>query len=285
MNVLIIVAMEKEAQMLVQQLGLHKAPPEQQLFDQSATVYHRKIGSHDIWLTLSGKDPVHRNVDCIGALILLAVYESVKKFKPDIIINAGTAGAFYAAGAEKHKVYLGNTAVSHDLHFPESDEKHRALALGNYPVTDESALAKILCLEWAPLSTTGSMRTTEDAKQQLKENQAKLVDMEWKYIVFAILKCQQCFGGEYNPRYMALKVTTDFIDEGDCPQSQFEASMASGDVMKLLAEACQKLIEEICQIKLLKDSVSNASPQFLKPPIVTQSMKATVHPPKIRSNL
>ena len=257
MKVLIIVAMEKETKALIDQLGLDIAPADQQLSDVLATkVYHRNIGSHDIWLTLSGKDPVHQEVDCIGSLIQLATYESIIKFRPDIIINAGTAGAVYAAGAEKHKVYLGNTAMSHDLHFPKSDPMHRDLALGNYPVTDESELAVTLGFEWAPISTTGSMLTTNDAKQQLKVNQAKLVDMEWKYIVHVILRCSR---DEYTPRYMAVKVTTDFIDEGDCPQSQFEASIADGNVKKQLAEACQKIIEKICGIKLLKDSVMSGS--------------------------
>lgn len=280
MKILIIVAMEKEATLLIEQLGLDMAPAEQQLSNVLATkVYHRNIGSHDIWLTLSGKDPVHQEVDCIGPLIIPTVYESILKFKPNIILNAGTAGAIHAAGAKKHHVYFGNTAMSHDLHFPESDQKHRKLALGNYPVTDESELAEKLGFEWAPISTTGSMLTTEDAKQQLKENQAKLVDMEWKYIVHVILRCSQ---HGYAPRYMAVKVTTDFIDKGDCPQSQFEASMTDGDVKKQLAEACQKLIEEICQMKLIKDSAMGGSPRFLKPQVDTP---VTVQPPKILSKL
>jgi nucleoside phosphorylase len=278
MNVLIIVAMEKESPTLIEQLGLDMASAEQQLPDVLATkVYHRSIGAHDIWLALSGKDPIHQEADCIGPLIMPTVYESVQKFKPDVIINAGTAGAVYAAGAKKHKVYLGSTAMSHDLYFPESDLKHRKLALGNYPVTDESTLAKTLGFEWAPISTTGSMLTTEDAKQQLKVNQAQLVDMEWKYIVQVILRCSQ---NEYMPRYMAVKVTTDFIDEGECPQSQFEESMAGGDVTKRLAEACQKIIEEICKIKLSKDSAKSGSPRFLKPPPVDIS-SAIVEPKQL----
>lgn len=257
MKFLIIVAMEKEATKLIDQLGLQVASKEQQLSAALATkVYHRHVGSHDIWLTLSGKDPIHQDVDCIGPLVQLATYESIQKFRPDIIINAGTAGAVHAMGAEKHKVYLGSTAMSHDQHFPESDEKHGRLARGNYPVTDESALAKSLGFGWAPISTTGSMLTTADAKKELETNQAKLVDMEWKYIVYVILLCSR---DEYKPRYMTVKVTTDFIDEGDCPQSQFEASMAGSDVTKQLAEACQKIIEYICQVKLLKDSQASTT--------------------------
>ena len=84
---------------------------------------------------------------------------------------------------------------------------------------------------------------------------------------------------------MAVKVTTDFIDEGECPQSQFEESMAGGDVTKRLAEACQKIIEEICKIRLSKDSVksgspSNGSPRFLKPPPVDIS-SAIVEPEQL----
>jgi nucleoside phosphorylase len=273
MKILIIVAMEKESPTLIEQLGLDMAPADQQLSDGSAKVYHRSIHSHDIVLIVNGKDPFHQEVDCIGPLIIPTVCESVGKFKPDIIINAGTAGAIHAAGAEKHKVYLGSTAMGHDLHFPESDAKHRKLALGNYPVTDVSELAKKLGFERAAISTTVSMLTTEEAKQQLKANQAKLVDMEWKYIVHAILRYSL---NGYAPRYMAVKVTTDFIDEEGCPQDQFEKSMAEGNVKMQLAEACQRIIEEICEIKLSKDSVksgspSNGSPRFLKPPPVDMS--------------
>jgi nucleoside phosphorylase len=253
MKVLIIVAMEKEATKLIEQLDLHIASEEQQLAAALMTkTYHRNVGTHDIWLTLSGKDPVHKDVDCIGALIQVAAYESIQKFKPDIIINAGTAGAIYAVGAKKHKVYLGSTAMGHDLHFPESDQKHRHLVLGNYPVTDESTLANSLGFEWAPISTTGSMLTTADAKQQLKTNQAKLVDMEWKYIVQVILRCTNT---EYKPRYMTVKVTTDLIDEGDCPQNQFEASMTQGEVTKQLAKACQQIIEFICEVRMKTNEI------------------------------
>ncbi len=244
MKILIIVAMEKEAAKLIEQLGLTLASRAQQLSPELATkVYHRHVNEHDIWLTLSGKDPIHQAVDCIGSLIQLTAYESIQKIKPDMIINAGTAGAVYQAGAEKHKVYLGSTAMSHDLHFPESDMKHKKLALGNYPVPDESELATKLGFECAAISTTGSMLTTAEAKRQLEMNEAKLVDMEWKYIVHVILRCTR---DGYKPRYLAVKVTTDFIDVDDCPQTQFEASMAS-DITKTLADACQKIIEEVCR--------------------------------------
>jgi nucleoside phosphorylase len=244
MKTLIFVAMEKETPDLIDRLGLLMASEAQQLpKGLDSKVYYRCVGEHHIWLTLSGKDPHHRQTDCIGSLIQLALYASIEKFKPDTIINAGTAGAIYAEGAKKHQVYLGSTAMSHDLHFPESDVEHRKLAIGDYPVPDESALALELGFEWMPLSTTGSMLTTEDDKKQLKENKAKLVDMEWKDIVHVILRC------DYKPRYMALKVTTDFIDTGDCPQEQFNESMSNSGVMKLLAEACQKVIESICHIQ------------------------------------
>ncbi len=251
MNVLIFVAMEEEATALINHLSLQKGSAAQQLPDDLDTqVYHRQIGIHDIWLTMSGKDPVYPDTDCIGPLIQPALRESLLKFKPDMIINAGTAGAIYAAGAEKHKVYIATTAMSHDLHFPKSDEKHRALALGNYPVPDESVLAKALGFECARLSTTGSMKTTANGKKQLTENKAKLVDMEWKYIVQSILRCSR---GDYKPRYMAVKVTTDFIDTQDCPQEQFQKSMKDSDVKKQLAQACQRIIENICQIEIFED--------------------------------
>lgn len=259
MKVLIIVAMEKEATKLIEQLGLNLASAKQQLsVGLNTKIYHRHVDGHDIWLTLGGKDPIHQDVDCIGPLIQLVTYESIQKIKPDMIINAGTAGAIFKAGTKKHAVYIGSTAMSHDLHFPESDVKHKKLALGNYPVPDESELAVKLGFECAAISTTGSMLTTAEAKHQLETNKAKLVDMEWKYIVQVILRCTNA---DYQPRYLTVKVTTDFIDTEDCPQDQFEASMAS-DITKLLADACQKVIEETCQVKLGKD---NATGQSTKP--------------------
>lgn len=239
MKILIVVAMEKESVVLIEQLQLKSvniaAVP-------MAKLFQGMLHGSEIFLMLPGKDPYHTVVDCIGALIQIPTYLAITTLRPDVIINAGTAGAIAAKGAQKFKPYLGSTAMGHDGHFPENDPMHRQLVLGNYPVSDGYALAKALGFDYVPISTTGSMLTTKESQKLLDNNQAILVDMEWKYIVHAVL---QAANADYRPQYFCLKITTDFIDSDSCPQAQFMAAIEDGQVLALLASACCQLIAQL----------------------------------------
>ncbi|KAF3641991.1 5'-methylthioadenosine/S-adenosylhomocysteine nucleosidase 1 [Capsicum annuum] len=65
-----------------------------------------------------GKDPA-LGVDGVGTVsISLVTYASVQALKPDLIINAGTAGGFGAKGASIGDVFLSSEVAFHDRRIP-----------------------------------------------------------------------------------------------------------------------------------------------------------------------
>ncbi len=121
-NILILVAMEVEAKAIVKKLNL---VPINGCFDPDLPFQaHQSTDATPLKITLvsSGKCKNFK-VDRIGkeAAVLLA-WESIKIFKPDLIINAGTAGGFIQKGANIGDVYLGSLIKYHDRLFHPIDE-------------------------------------------------------------------------------------------------------------------------------------------------------------------
>ncbi|CAN6166298.1 unnamed protein product [Urochloa humidicola] len=119
-RVLIVMAMETEAMPLVNRFKLVEAPARESIFPKGAT-WTRYYGNHkdlQIDLVMPGKDVVY-GVDSVGTVSAsLVTYASVEALKPDLIINAGTAGGFKAKGASVGDVFLASDVAFHDRRIP-----------------------------------------------------------------------------------------------------------------------------------------------------------------------
>src|SRR5690242_18274574 len=104
-NLLLIVAMAKEAQLIIDKMGMKKI---ENALDPHlpADVYQAKFNEGKITLAVSGKCCQH-GVDRIGSQGLnLLTWEAIKTFFPDIIINPGTGGGFNRHDAKPGDIFV-----------------------------------------------------------------------------------------------------------------------------------------------------------------------------------
>ncbi|XP_038984855.1 5'-methylthioadenosine/S-adenosylhomocysteine nucleosidase-like isoform X9 [Phoenix dactylifera] len=129
-TVLIIIAMQTEALPLVNKFHLSE-DIDGSLFPKGVpwVRYHGIYKELHINLVWTGKDSilvefskfgcVLAGVDSIGTISAsLVSYASIQALKPDLIINAGTAGGFKAKGACVADVYLVSNVAFHDRRIP-----------------------------------------------------------------------------------------------------------------------------------------------------------------------
>ncbi|XP_038984849.1 5'-methylthioadenosine/S-adenosylhomocysteine nucleosidase-like isoform X3 [Phoenix dactylifera] len=119
-TVLIIIAMQTEALPLVNKFHLSE-DIDGSLFPKGVpwVRYHGIYKELHINLVWTGKDSILAGVDSIGTISAsLVSYASIQALKPDLIINAGTAGGFKAKGACVADVYLVSNVAFHDRRIP-----------------------------------------------------------------------------------------------------------------------------------------------------------------------
>ena len=89
-KVLLVIAMDSEAQPVIAALHLQKIPDAKSRLPMRS--YQGKVRSIDIHLMTNGTDPVN-HVQNIGTqAATLATYLGIQQFHPDLIISIGTAG-------------------------------------------------------------------------------------------------------------------------------------------------------------------------------------------------
>ncbi|KAM0934501.1 putative methylthioadenosine nucleosidase [Dioscorea sansibarensis] len=105
--------------------------------------YHGTYKSLQINLVWPGKDAAF-GVDSVGTISAsLVTYASIQCFKPDLIINAGTAGGFKAKGACISDVYLASDVCFHDRRIPIPVSGTTA---DDLPMITELELVSLFCL-------------------------------------------------------------------------------------------------------------------------------------------
>eukprot|EP00270_Netrium_digitus_P011407 TRINITY_DN3628_c0_g3_i2.p1 TRINITY_DN3628_c0_g3~~TRINITY_DN3628_c0_g3_i2.p1 ORF type:complete len:258 (+),score=60.61 TRINITY_DN3628_c0_g3_i2:54-827(+) len=205
-TIAIIIAMEAEAQPLVELLDLKKT--ERDLFPPGAP-WVLFAGSHDgitIDLLIPGHDTTHgvNNVSTVPAAVL--AYAAITTLKPDLIINAGTAGGFKRKGAAIGDVYVATHFAHHDRRIPLPG--YDKFGVGELEALPVPHLVKALGLKEGRLSTGNSLDMSEQDAAQIERNDASVKDMEGAAIawVAATLKVP----------VLAIKAVTDIVD-GDRP--------------------------------------------------------------------
>ena len=117
-RIAIIMAMQSEAEALIQHLDLRK---QDQPFRSGVPFELYQGGRQQAQLALfvSGTDPDFHvdNVATVPAALM--TYLAIEKFTPDLVLNAGTAGGIAGQGCEIGDVYLGSGIFCfHDRRIP-----------------------------------------------------------------------------------------------------------------------------------------------------------------------
>lgn len=205
-------AMKSEAGPLIKSLQLRK---QNQAFRSGIPfeVYQGNLESVQLSLLVSGTDPDFHvdNVATVPAALM--TYLAIEKFKPDLVLNAGTAGGIGGRGCEIGDVYLSSGKFCfHDRRIPLPGFDQ--YGMGFYPSCDTSAIASALKLKTGTISTGNSLDLLDKDMQIIGKNQAIIKDMEAAAIAWV---CQIL-----SVPLIAIKAITDLIDEDTPTETQFK---------------------------------------------------------------
>jgi 5'-methylthioadenosine nucleosidase len=197
---LIICALSIEAEPIVEQLNLtvFKSPLPQCLNAQ--TFIRSDIG---VMLITLGYCSRHQ-VDHIGATpASIIAWESIRLIKPNLVINAGTAGGFLHRGAKIGDVYLSNKFVYyHGRHI--CSKKYHEYSVGKFPCADFGHLSNQIGAKLGVLSSSDSVIATHEDTMKMNALKTNAKDME------AAAIAEIC--NLNKTPFVALKVITDYVD-------------------------------------------------------------------------
>lgn len=245
-RIALIFAMEAEGKPLIDRLGLKR---DLNFGDPKLPFEHYlgRFGANtELLVSLGGKDKVY-GVDNIGTEpATLNAYITLSHFKPDLLINPGTAGAFQKKGAKIGDVYLASEAFRfHDRRIPIA--LFDAYGIGHYPVFSIPEMAAALGLKEGVVTTANSLDYTEMDMTMMVQNNGSVKEME----AAAIGWVAHLLGIPF----MALKSVTDFVD---CPHS------AQEQFLKNLGIATHNLCNKTVEVLEYLAGIQRAKADTLK---------------------
>ncbi|WP_300668495.1 hypothetical protein [Desulfoluna sp.] len=210
-TIAVIMAMSEEAEPFIRAHGLQRADS---VFDRQLPmdVFLGKVHGLDVSLVVCGKDP-RFGVDSVGTQpATLSTYLAIERFKPDLLINAGTAGGFQAKGAEIGDVYVGSGCIRfHDRRIPLPG--FEAYGVGSYPMPEFHQFAATLGLKRGIVSTGNSLDMAPEDLAMIQDNEGEVKEMEAAAIAWV--------ADLYQVPLVALKSITDLVDSGRPTHEEF----------------------------------------------------------------
>ncbi|KAL6606491.1 hypothetical protein ACP70R_042144 [Stipagrostis hirtigluma subsp. patula] len=210
-KVLIVIAMQTEAMPLVNKFNLAEAAAGEPTFPKGAPWirYHGNYKGLHIDLVWPGKDPV-LGVDSVGTVsAALVTYASIQALKPDLIINAGTAGGFKAKGASIGDVYLASDVAFHDRRIPIP--VFDMYGIGARKTLATPNILKELNLKVGKLSTGDSLDMSPHDEATILSNDATVKDMEGAAVAYV--------ADMFSTPAIFVKAVTDIVD-GEKPTAE-----------------------------------------------------------------
>ena len=223
-----IMAMQAEARPLIERYGLQNI---EGFFGEVPTeLYQGIIAGKEINIVTNGQQ---HGVDLVGCeAATLATTLAITTLHPDLIINAGTCGAFKANGAGIGDVYLSHGPVMfHDRRI--SDDPLGMQSLGNYPTYDARQMARDLGYKLGKCTTGSSLDMSDEDYKVIKENGGELKDMEAGAVAFV--------ASVYKTPVLCVKSVTDLMDGGNKTVEEFRNNLAMAS--QALRDACVKIIQ------------------------------------------
>ena len=224
-----IIAMKAEAKPLIERYGLQNI---EGFFGEVPTeLFQGIISGKELSIVTLGQQ---HGVDLVGCeAATLATTLAINALHPDMIINAGTCGAFKCNGSEIGDVYLSHGPVMfHDRRVPEEDEL-AIQSLGNYPTYDARQMAKDLGYKLGKCTTGSSLDMLDEDYDIIKANGGELKDMEAGAVAFV--------ASVYKTPLICVKSVTDLIDGGAKTIDEFRANLSMAS--NALRDACTKIIQ------------------------------------------
>eukprot|EP01035_Chromulina_nebulosa_P019788 gene19788-25728_t len=228
--------MEAEAQHFLSELQL---TPKESIYNNSPfkifTGFHNGA---EVSVVTNGKDKTF-GVDNVGTVpAAIATFATINQLKPDIIVNAGTAGGYKAKGAAIGDVFISETSYNHDRRIPIPGFLEYGKGGHKSPATPN--LIKALNFKSGNVSTGNSLDHTPTDDELILANDASVKDMEAAAIAWT--------ADLSSTPFLALKVVTDIVD-GDRPShEEFLENLSAAS--RSLQNALPKLIDFVIGKKI-----------------------------------
>jgi 5'-methylthioadenosine nucleosidase len=242
-RVVVIMALDSEARPVIDQLGLQRVPVNNeglpledyrgQIEDQKT---HRKT---TVDVLVNGRDPLY-GVNSVGTEpSVLTTHWAIRHLQPDLVFNAGTAGAFQSKGSDIGDVYIGSDTRYHDHRIPIPEDREYAECGLHCAPPYTQYIAERLDLPKAHVSTGASLDITANEKRQMENIHGPVVkEME----AASINKLLTIFGIPC----VVIKSVTDLIDHGTSTTEQFLKNLNQAN--QALARQVVAAIKEIAHM-------------------------------------
>ena len=194
-----------------------------------------------IIISVNGVDK-HHGVDSIGTeSAALNTYCVIDRFKPDLVISAGTAGGWGARGAMIGEVYLSDQKfVHHDRRIGIAGFSE--YGIGSYAAVPVSALARALNVKQGIVTTSNSLDENDDDRRLIAESGGSVKDMEAAAVAYV---CEMM-----STPVMAVKAITDLVDHPTATAEQFTANLTMAS--RQLGENLLKIMD-FCAPRSVRD--------------------------------
>jgi 5'-methylthioadenosine nucleosidase len=234
MRIVILVAMFGEAKPLITALGMTRSAKCLPLL--TAEVFSAHINGEEIFLITNGTCPTF-NVDQIATQpAAVTAYSSILSFRPDIIINAGTAGGFQKKGGDIGQVYAATEVKYHDRRIPLGN--FEAYGVGTYACVNIDEFVTDLSLKKGVVCTSNALDAAPIDHMLMTQHNASLKEME----AAAIAGVARGAGVPF----LAIKSITDWVDH---PANAAEQFLANFDIaVNNLAEKMSVIVHRLAAL-------------------------------------
>jgi 5'-methylthioadenosine nucleosidase len=170
----------------------------------------------EVAIGFAGPDP-ELAVDRIGTMAaVLAGYKLQRAFKPDLFINAGTAGGFKSRSGEVGSVYAADRAILfHDRRIPISGWD--AFGVGRIPAGVTDAVVEVLGAARGIVSTGDSFTPCAEELAFFEREAVQAKEME----AAGLARLARDFGLPF----LAIKAITDLVDDPEPEQEAFSQNL------------------------------------------------------------
>ncbi|MGQ1891863.1 phosphorylase family protein [Thermophagus sp. OGC60D27] len=228
-----IVAMEAEARPLIRKLSL----VEDEFFGVGLPMrgWTGEYEGISLCLVTNGKDRATTH-DLIGTeAATLSTQLALERYRPQMVINAGTAGGFMQKGARIGDVYLSHREVVYHDHRVDIPgwEAHSE---GHYPVWDTGQLQS-LHLKYGVVSTGSSLDMPEGDEKRIHRLGGELKEMEAAAVAWV--------SSLHAVPFFCVKAVTDLVDSGKPTHEEFLQNLKLAT--DHLSEACLEIIQFFAQ--------------------------------------
>ncbi len=229
-------AMMAEARPLCEELKAQEVAGEDML---PTRTFQATVGEITTIISVNGVDPRFL-VDSIGKeTAALTTYALIRRFQPDLVISAGTAGGWARHGTEIGDIFVSDGSIVH--HDRRIDLAGFAeYGIGGYPVYDATELVEALGrrlprVRTGIVTSSNSLDESESDAQMIERSGAQVKEMEAAAVGYVCELAQV--------PVMAIKAITDLVDAHASTADQFNANLAyaSDRLMKAVAAVIEIL--------------------------------------------